>query len=526
MWITRTRASGTDRRRGRSTLPGVETLESRIVPAPLAPLVALRHDSGPSAVDAITCDGTLRVEAATGATIAYSTRPGVWVSAQPTPREGVNSVAVRQVDPYFGASPVTRISFVLDTVAPRTPEVFARVGATKRIASGALSPADTIQVRHEAGTTAAVTAIDGRPTHIPLAAAGGTTVRIGDLVGDPGPHAITVTVLDVAGNSASVNHAFRLAASGAAPTGEATASGSVPAGQPAVPAPMVPKSNPFVVNVREYGAVGDNATDDSAAIRSAWSAAVLTGQPLYFPAGTYRVGTGQLLLSLEQCRFTGLTVYGDGVGRSIINCMDVATSPQMLVTCPTRPGDSVFLSMKGIGVYTRIAGTGVQFGARDYHDPINEPELDLMVLNFDRTKQAVAVELNYVLNGDIRLVANTAGAGTSLLLRQAEFNRFTGSYGGVGGVSVRLADGFNTGNVFIALDMENVAICVVSTSPHNLANTFVGGTWSYTRNGLVSTAGRRLVIFNPQLNLPPPGKVSAFFGAAVGARVWPTPPVA
>ena len=162
---------------------------------------------------------------------------------------------------------------------------------------------------------------------------------------------------------------------------------------PAVPPPLVPKSNPFVVNVREYGAVGDDAADDGPAIRAAWLAATLTGQALYLPAGTYAVRSGQLLLSLEDCRLSGVTVYGDGVGRSIIDCTRLSASPQVLVTCPTTPGDSVFLSMRGIGIFTKTPGVGVQFGAESFSDPINEPQLDLMVLNLD-TSDRKSTRLN------------------------------------------------------------------------------------------------------------------------------------
>lgn len=48
--------------------------------------------------------------------------------------------------------------------------------------------------------------------------------------------------------------------------------------------------NRTLVNVRSYGAVGDNVTDDSTAFKSAL-AAVTAGQVLYIPAGTYRLST-------------------------------------------------------------------------------------------------------------------------------------------------------------------------------------------------------------------------------------------
>jgi hypothetical protein len=56
------------------------------------------------------------------------------------------------------------------------------------------------------------------------------------------------------------------------------------------------------INVKDYGAVGDDVTDDSTAITNAISAArtnQATGVTLYFPPGTYRVNSG--------LNFTGIT---------------------------------------------------------------------------------------------------------------------------------------------------------------------------------------------------------------------------
>jgi hypothetical protein len=505
----------------------IERLQRRDLCAVVAPGVALCSDTGSSATDAITSDGRLAVTAPPGALVRYSITPRLWTTAAPIPHEGLNTINVRRFDPVLGWSPARKIAFTLDTVAPRTPIISATLDDTTNAPLHRLDRGSRLVIDHAPKTAAFITVVDGMSVRIPVAAKGGASIAVAAVAPGAGPHVITVTVSDIAGNAASAEFSFVVpslkATAARAKATSAPAATIAPAAVPPLPpSPLVPKSNPYVVNVKEYGAVGDNVTNDAAAIQAAWLAATLTGQPLYVPVGTYYVGTDQLRLSLEYGQYGGVTVYGDGVGRSIINCMEVKKSPQMLITCPTTPGDSVFLSMKGLGIFTKTTGVGVQFGAETYADPINEPELDLMVLNFDTSKTAVAVEINYVLNGDIRLVANTAGAGTSLLLRQASFNHFTGSYGGVGGVAVRLADGFNDGNVFTALDMENVATCVVSTSPRNFGNTFVGGTWSYTRNGVVSTSGRRLVIINPHLNPPPPGKLSGFLGAAVGVVVWPS----
>src|SRR6266496_2044581 len=46
----------------------------------------------------------------------------------------------------------------------------------------------------------------------------------------------------------------------------------------------------FHVNVKMFGATGDGTTDDTTAINNAITAAG-TGGKVYFPAGTYRVGS-------------------------------------------------------------------------------------------------------------------------------------------------------------------------------------------------------------------------------------------
>ena len=46
-----------------------------------------------------------------------------------------------------------------------------------------------------------------------------------------------------------------------------------------------------MINVRDYGSVGNGAADDTASINRAIAAAA-EGQTLYFPAGTYKTTAG------------------------------------------------------------------------------------------------------------------------------------------------------------------------------------------------------------------------------------------
>lgn len=72
-----------------------------------------------------------------------------------------------------------------------------------------------------------------------------------------------------------------------------------------------------------YLATGDGVTDDTDAIRAAYTAAIAAGQNLYFPSGTYLMNGdssydetifGNLYISSQ----TGFTIFGDGPGSTII----------------------------------------------------------------------------------------------------------------------------------------------------------------------------------------------------------------
>jgi hypothetical protein len=70
-----------------------------------------------------------------------------------------------------------------------------------------------------------------------------------------------------------------------------------------------------VYNVRDYGAAGDGATDDTAAIQAAIDAAILVDGMVIFPSGNYRVaGSGTELLLIEG----PINLVGCGWGSQII----------------------------------------------------------------------------------------------------------------------------------------------------------------------------------------------------------------
>lgn len=62
--------------------------------------------------------------------------------------------------------------------------------------------------------------------------------------------------------------------------------------------------NVIVYNVKDYGAVGNGTTDDTTAIQSALNALPATGGTVYFPGGTYLIGSG-LTSSLNSIELRG-----------------------------------------------------------------------------------------------------------------------------------------------------------------------------------------------------------------------------
>lgn len=70
------------------------------------------------------------------------------------------------------------------------------------------------------------------------------------------------------------------------------------------------------VNVRDFGALGDGVTDDSVAIQSAINTVASGGGgAVYVPAGTYIVST-----SIDM--FSHCSLYGDGMGSSVLRVKD------------------------------------------------------------------------------------------------------------------------------------------------------------------------------------------------------------
>lgn len=108
----------------------------------------------------------------------------------------------------------------------------------------------------------------------------------------------------------------------------------------------------MIINVKvDYGAVGNNSTDDTTAIQNALNAAAGSGGVVYLPAGTYKIST---TLNVP----TRVTFLGEGAYASVLSW--TTGSPDGTTACVNLTGDyakidSIGVSMTG-GAYYRGIG--------------------------------------------------------------------------------------------------------------------------------------------------------------------------
>lgn len=164
------------------------------------------------------------------------------------------------------------------------------------------------------------------------------------------------------------------------------------------------------LHLRDFGAVGDGVTNDTAAI-DAWIAAVLsTGKPGYFGVGHYKyVGTQFLMIIGGLAATQGGKLLGAGYARTILDVTACTGTPQFLVRCQAN-----FLfgwTFDGFEVRGNREGVMAQW-ARDwdgstYPDSFNSCRFtDLVFRNNGVTDNAIAVRFNSVLESEFHTVAN------------------------------------------------------------------------------------------------------------------------
>jgi Pectate lyase superfamily protein len=253
--------------------------------------------------------------------------------------------------------------------------------------------------------------------------------------------------------------------------------GPVPATAEAASLP--PTTSPQWIDVTQapYGADPTDAIDAAPAIRAAIAAAILGGQPLYLPHGTYQLRS-EIVLDYAGVAGNGFRILSDGAtldGRSI------AAGPVLQVQCAggtgATPTNCFYFREEGTLFIDASTPTyAFVLGKADFSDAQNSAKIDhLVVNNASSAADAGGCQFNYVLDSGIYAVCDSAGGAAGIALEETQFSSIAGagSAAGSGGRSIVLENGFDFSNTLTSLDLEASPICLSITTPHNGLNTFV-----------------------------------------------------
>jgi hypothetical protein len=254
------------------------------------------------------------------------------------------------------------------------------------------------------------------------------------------------------------------------------------------------------IDVRCNGATGDDSHDDTSAIQTTIATAITNGWPVHIPAGTYKVTSG-LVIDYAGQAASGFRLISEG---ATLDGRTIATGPVVQIQCSggtvSSPTGCFYFKEEGsLFVNADTPGYAVIIGKTNFADAHNSLKLDhLIVNNASTASTAGGLQLNYLLDGDVYAVADSAGGAAGIALEQVQFSRLSGagSAAATGGAAMLLENGYNFANTVFAFDFEVAPTCLSITFAHDGQNTFVSPYFSCT-TAVNATASDRNLLINP-----------------------------
>jgi hypothetical protein len=193
-------------------------------------------------------------------------------------------------------------------------------------------------------------------------------------------------------------------------------------------------------------------------LQAAADAALSTDRPLVLPRGTYK---GPLVIDYTAHAGTGFELISRGA----------TINGALTIQCAS---DCFYFHQEGtLFVNGRTDGYLVVIGKPDFSDPQNSIRFDHLIVN--NSGPGGGVQLNYVLDSDLFIVADTAGSLAGLALEQAQFNFIHGAASAAHGTAFLIEGGYTFSNTITAMDLEASPVCFSETSPNASKNLFTAG---------------------------------------------------
>lgn len=201
-------------------------------------------------------------------------------------------------------------------------------------------------------------------------------------------------------------------------------------------------------------------------LQAAVDAALASDRPLVLPKGTYPINV-PLIIDYAAHGNTGFELISRG---AVIDATAVTSGPALEIVCsggsPSHPKGCFYFHQEGtLFVNGASPGYAVQFGNADFSDAHNSIKVDHLVVN---NRGASGVQLNYVLNAEIFVVADAAGAGAGIALEQVQFSTIRGAGSATTGAAIAIENGYTFSDTLELLDLEASRVCWRFTS-NNIA---------------------------------------------------------
>lgn len=255
-----------------------------------------------------------------------------------------------------------------------------------------------------------------------------------------------------------------------------------------------------LLDIKDFGAVGNAVANDRPAIDTAFATAKATGNGLYLPRGFYKYDCEGASCTWDFAGAQyGMTMEGEGLTTTEIRlCNPPAMgNPGLYWICSAGPQyDKV---IKGFGIRGDFDGTVLTLGKNGLEDSFETSMFErFAVINqHGGGTQTEALRLNFVLgctfvNSRFGCYTNGAGTnyGTAMRFRQACFNTFLNTDFGNAEMGIDFTDFGSYGNVFIGGGSENCHWNVSIRSPWATRNSWKGGRLAlWTQYSIRGTGG-------------------------------------
>jgi hypothetical protein len=261
--------------------------------------------------------------------------------------------------------------------------------------------------------------------------------------------------------------------------------------------------------VSDYGADPTGATNNAPHLIAAIADSLATGHCLFIPKGTYTIAA-QVAVNMHNYLSQGICIYGEGRGNpngSILNFATTAT-PAFYLFANDHDG-IVNGRIENLAILGNTIGPTFQIGKDNLLDAFNEMQLlNLFIANGNTSSTAIALKLNFFLNGSVEAIINGGGYNVATRIgsgfaaldcNQCIFNKFFGSFG-ISNVGTLLRNGSNYGNAFIAIDSEANTTSILINNAQSFNNTWYNGSITLGLNGIEAHAGAANVLSNVNFN--------------------------